>query len=104
MENDGWLVGEAVVMPNHLHLLIRRKVSSYSLREVLIRFKGRSSHSINREIDRSGKLWQQDWFDRWMRHDAECRKVIEYIRQNPVKARLCDQWDAYPWRISGGCP
>jgi len=100
MEREGWWVGEATVMPNHVHLLIRRQASDYSLREILQRFKGRSARWVNQELKRTGRLWQQDWFDRWMRNEAELRKTIAYIRNNPVKARIVDQWQAYPWRIS----
>ena len=100
MNQEGWRVGEATLMPNHVHLLIRSEASPHSLKEILKRFKGRSSRQVNDALGRSGKFWQQDWFDRWMRHEAERRKVVDYIRANPVKAKLCAEWADYPWRIS----
>jgi len=100
MEKEGWLVGEATVMPNHVHLLILREDSKFSLKEILERFKGRSARWINQELDRSGRFWQQDWFDRWMRHEGELTKTVAYIRNNPVKAKLVDEWRDYRWRIS----
>jgi REP element-mobilizing transposase RayT len=100
METEGWLVGEATVMPNHLHLLILRQDSEFSLKEILKRFKGRSARGINQALERSGRFWQEDWFDRWMRHEAELTKTIAYIRNNPVKAKLASQWRDYRWRIS----
>ena len=101
IEDEGWLVGDATIMPNHVHLLIYRKQSGCSLREVLIRFKGRSAKWTNHALGRSGKFWQQDWFDRWMRHEGEFVKTVKYIRDNPVKAKLCEKWDEYPYRING---
>jgi len=100
MEKEGWQVGEATLMPNHVHLLIRRMDSVHSLKEILQRFKGRSARSSNIALNRRGKFWQQDWFDRWMRHEGELLKTVNYIRNNPVKARLCRDWSDYRWRIS----
>ncbi len=100
MEDEGWSVGEATVMPNHIHLLIIRQKYNFSLKQILKRFKGRSSRWINQELDRSGRFWQEDWFDRWMRNHDELRKTVAYIRNNPVKANLVKQWSDYPWRIS----
>jgi len=60
----GWLVGEATMMPDHVHLLIRRQNADYSLRDILQRFKVSSMRWINQELGRSGRLWQGDWFDR----------------------------------------
>ena len=100
MQAEGWLVGEATIMPNHIHLLILRHASEYSLKQILTRFKGRSSRWINKELARTGRAWQHDWFDRWMRHEGELDKVVAYIRNNPVKAQLVSKWDDYRWRIS----
>ena len=100
MGDEGWLVGEATVMPNHIHLLILRQNSDFSLKEILERFKGRSARWINQALGRSGRFWQEDWFDRWMRHEGELTKTIDYIRNNPVKAKLVSEWKDYRWRIS----
>ncbi len=100
LEGDGWLVGEAVIMPNHLHCVIYPGEKHLPLREALSRLKGRSARRLNVLLKRQGRFWQQDWFDRWMRNEAELDKTINYIRQNPVKAKLVDDWRDYPWRIS----
>lgn len=100
IEKEGWLVGEATVMPNHVHLLILCENSPYSLKEILERFKGRSARWINQLSNRSGRFWQEDWFDRWMRNEGELTKTIAYIRNNPVKAKLVKEWSDYRWRIS----
>jgi REP element-mobilizing transposase RayT len=100
METEGWQVGEATLMPNHIHLIIRRMDSTHSMKEILHRFKGRSARAANLALNRKGKFWQQDWFDRWMRHEGELLKTVNYIRNNPVKAKLCSDWSDYLWRIS----
>jgi len=100
IETEGWLVGEATIMPNHIHLLMIRQNSVFSLKEILMRFKGRSARRINSKLRRRGRFWQEDWFDRWMRHDGERMKTVAYIRNNPVKAGLAKDWADYHWRIS----
>ncbi|TVP78772.1 MAG: hypothetical protein EA353_07640 [Puniceicoccaceae bacterium] len=100
MEKEGWLVGEATVMPNHVHLLILEQDTGFSLKQIVERFKGRSARWINQALGRSERFWQQDWFDRWIRNEGELAKTIAYIRNNPVKAKLASDWKAYQWRIS----
>ena len=34
-------------------------------------------------------FWQADYFDRYIRDQEHYRKVVRYIENNPVKARLC---------------
>jgi len=100
LEKEGWVVAEATVMPNHIHFLIRRGTSTHSLKEIVKRFKGRSSRWLNQELDVEGKFWQADWFDRWMRNESELKRTVDYIRNNPVKAKLVNEWVDYRWRIS----
>lgn len=97
---DGWNVGEAVIMPNHIHLLIKEGECPLPLQQLLKFFKGRSARRLNLQLNREGRFWQEDWFDRWMRNEGELIKTIRYIRENPVKAKLVGDWTDYPWRIS----
>ena len=94
-------MGEATILHNHIHLLIRRQASDYSLQQILSRFKGRSSRWINQGLKQAIQLWQPDWFDQWVRENCGRLEVIEYIRQNPVKAGLVKEWTQHRWRISG---
>lgn len=82
-----------VVMPNHLHLLTApldcERVESF--KKAMTQFKQRSTQMLNRELGRRGQLWQSYQYDRWVRNETEYCRWIEYFRQNPVKARLCQQ-------------
>jgi REP element-mobilizing transposase RayT len=100
IETEGWQLGDGVIMPNHVHLLMR-KVSDAGLplRQALERLKGRSARLINKALKRTGRFWQEDWFDRWMRDEAEHQRTIQYIRNNPVKAGLCQDWASFHGRI-----
>ena len=86
------------IMPNHFHaLLASTSEGSINLHDLLGVLKGRSSRRINLALGRAGPLWQREWFDRWMRNDAEWDKCADYIRQNPVKAGLVQHWQDHPW-------
>lgn len=101
MQDEGWLVGEATIMPNHVHLLIYRQNSAYSLTQILSRFKGRSTRWVNQGLKQAIQLWQDDWFDRRIHQNNERAEVVAYIRNNPVKVGLVSEWSQHRWRISG---
>jgi putative transposase len=85
------------VMPNHVHVLIML-LKDHALGEVVQQWKGVTSMQLNRLLGQSGRLWQPDYFDRSVRdmdHFYNCRS---YIRNNPVKAKLCEKPE--DWRYS----
>jgi len=84
-------------MPNHVHLLAQVHPTSADMHTVLSHWKGATSHAANQILQRSGAFWQRDWFDRVIRSKAELDRVKKYIQQNPVKAGLCQEWQAYPY-------
>jgi putative transposase len=92
----------AVVMPDHVHLLLTPKEKNeggyYSLTEILHSLKSFTSNRINRFLNRKGTLWQDDYFNRIVRDEGEFLEKWNYIRNNPVKKELCqhpDEWDAF---------
>ena len=46
----------------------------------------------------SGRFWQPEYFDRWLRDAQEVEHAIRYVESNPVVAGLCDH--ALEWRFS----
>ncbi len=48
-----------------------------------------------------GKVWQDGRYDRLIRNRQEFENTWEYIRQNPVKAGLCNTPEEYQffWEI-----
>ena len=88
-------------MPNHWHAILRPASGcELNLSQIMRGVKGRTARRINLALGRTGAFWQSDWFDRWLRTDAEGARVIDYIQQNPVKAGLVRQWTDWPHRIS----
>lgn len=85
------------VMPNHWHaLLIPGPDCPHTLSDIMKRLKGRTAKRLRTLLGGRGPVWQREWFDRWMRSDAEHEKCVAYIRNNPVKAGLIRNWMEHP--------
>jgi type I restriction enzyme R subunit len=94
-----------VVMPSHLHRLFRplprwvatladdRRTPRERIAYSLNRF---TATACNRLRNAAGAFWQTESYDHWVRDVEELERVIRYIEENPVKARLVgrpDQWE-----------
>jgi len=81
-----WL-GNFVVMPNHVHVLVR-PIGEHSLSEVLHSWKSFTAKKITGVIGHSGTVWQEESFDNIVRDQIALEKFTAYIKENPRKARL----------------
>lgn len=94
----------AVVMSNHVHLLLRplrdTAGAAFSLREILQSLKGASAHSINHKTGHKGPVWQEESFDQVIRGKVDFFDKLEYIEMNPVTAGLSKQPGEYKWSWS----
>lgn len=87
---------EWCVMPNHVHVLLRLRPGT-SMQTVVRSWKNFTARRINRSIGRSGRFWAPDYFDRLIRDEAHLLRARTYIRNNPVKASLCERPEDWPW-------
>lgn len=86
------------IMPNHWHALLAPATDcSHSLSEIMKRLKGRTAKRLRRHLGGRGGIWQREWFDHWIRDDAEWERCVAYIRNNPVKAGLVAEWTQHAW-------
>lgn len=53
-------------MPNHVHLLFTLSPEE-SFKEVIHSIKSFTAHEINKALNRSGAIWQQESYDRMIR-------------------------------------
>jgi REP element-mobilizing transposase RayT len=94
-------VTAAVVMPDHVHLMFKPTVvesdAEYSLSKILQGVKGFSAWGVNKYRGTNGALWQDESFDRIVRDYDEFLEKWNYIRNNPVKAELCNAPEDYPF-------
>jgi REP element-mobilizing transposase RayT len=95
-----------VVMPNHVHVVVRPTSSqSHALEDIVGGWKSYSARQINNRLRRVGDLWQQESYDRIIRDEEHLWQVIRYIGDNPGKAGLpseiCPMWIRPEWVAIG---
>jgi len=97
-----------VVMPDHVHLLLtslpRRDGWPYILPEIMHAIKGTSARKINLLLGRTGRVWQEEFFDHVLRSNESLAGKVDYICQNPVRAGLVERESDYPWLWRGKLP
>ena len=84
----------AVVMPDHVHLLLT-PLEGYSLSRVMKGIKGTTARLLNLARHRCGSVWRDESFDRIIRGQKEFERKIHYMYLNPVKAGLTTDPDNY---------
>ncbi len=88
------------IMPNHVHLLIEHLIELKKIVQSWKSFTGRWVMRRNAELELGvpGKsLWMREYWYRYIRNEEHLHNVIEYIHQNPVKARLCQFPESWRW-------
>lgn len=93
---DRFLLDAYVIMPDHVHLLIR-PITGWSLAAILRGLKGFSAWEINRTLKRHGSVWQAESFDHLIRNNADWLDKFDYIHNNPMKAGLVSRPQDYPF-------
>lgn len=92
---DGWKhfdgaryeLGDLVVMPNHVHLLLT-PLPGHELEDILQSRKRHAARELNLLLNRSGDFWQKHSYDHIVRNEVELRAFQKYIAENPTKAGL----------------
>jgi REP element-mobilizing transposase RayT len=95
-----------VIMPNHVHVLVRPLVAEeHALEDVLQSWKQFTAKRINRQSRSSGSLWQDESFDRIVRDEEHLYRCIQYTGTNATRAKLpprtCPRWVRPEWEAIG---
>lgn len=86
-----------VVMPNHVHGVVRPK-PGFSLSEILHSWKSFTSHEINERIaPKIVPLWQGESYNHLIRDDDDLHRTCHYTIMNPVNAGLSTQAEGWQW-------
>ena len=75
-----------VIMPNHVHMLIR-PLGTYKISKILHGIKGFSGNAINKLTCSNGEFWMRESFDRMVRSEAAYEHYLRYIISNPRKLK-----------------
>ncbi len=86
-DGDRYVLHEAVVMPNHVHVLFS-PLGDHSLSDILHSWKSFTGKAINKAKGLEGSFWQGDYYDRLVRSQKHFDRVEDYIRKNPEQAAL----------------
>lgn len=90
----------AVVMPDHVHLScmpLLDENGSILIPEITRSIKSDSARRITKALVRTGRVWQDESFDRILRGDESLRREVMYILQNPVRSGLATTPERYRW-------
>ncbi|MBL4591503.1 MAG: transposase [Phycisphaerales bacterium] len=100
-----------VLMPNHVHLLIRepeagdvsdllRSLKGTLARRVMSRWRELDAPVLDQLSDRGGKMWfwqRGGGYDRNIVSDDEFDEKVGYIHMNPVRAGLVEKATDWGW-------
>lgn len=95
-DEQKYLLHEFVVMPNHLHALLTPE-RNLSLERAMQFIKGGFSFRL-----RQGHIWQASFTNHRVRDWEDYERHREYVRMNPVRARLVARAEEYPYSSAGG--
>ncbi len=89
-----------VLMPNHVHLLAA-PLAGHSLSNMMHSIKSYTAQQANKILQRNGRFWFEDYFDRYIRNAKHFENAIGYVESNPVRAGLCNS--PGEWRFGSAC-
>ena len=95
---NGWFVGDYVLMPDHVHLFACPDGDADDMAAWVKMWKSVSARRLIRECDVEAPVWQEEYFDRFLRTSESYAQKWEYVRNNPVRAGLVSDADAWPYK------
>jgi Ser-tRNA(Ala) deacylase AlaX/REP element-mobilizing transposase RayT len=105
-EHQQYQLYAACVMPDHVHLLFEPQIKEedkdgktvfWSLSEILQGIKSASAHNINKSLNQTGHVWEQESMDRMIRGQSDLEEKFHYICRNPWDAGVVELTENYPW-------
>ncbi len=83
------------LMSNHVHLLVREKADTVS--RTMSRIGTSYAKWYNQKYSRSGHVFQGRYSSECIEDDKYLLTVVRYIHNNPVKAGMVREREAYQW-------
>jgi putative transposase len=83
-----------VVMPHHVHA-VPKPADGFTLSRIMHGVKGVTARLVNQRRGTHGSVWQDESWDRIIRDTDELEEKLDYMYQNPIKAGICTQGEAY---------
>ena len=91
-----YLLHDFVLMPDHLHILLTPGPTT-TLEKAMQLIKGGSSYEIHKRRGQRMEIRQPGFHERTIRDAQDFHSRAEYIRMNPVEARLVETPEQWPY-------
>jgi len=91
----GVAVGRYVILPDHLHFFV-----AIPANVTLGDWVGTLKRVVGKTVERADSrdpIWQRGFFDHLLRTAESYSQKWNYVRENPVRARLVESADAWPY-------
>ena len=89
------------IMPNHVHAVFtplpKADGTYHAISAIMHSLKRYTARQANLLLGREGSFWQHENYDHVVRDEAEWRRIITYVLNNPVKAGLVQHWEEREW-------
>jgi len=96
-DGDRYRLFAWVIMPNHVHVLLLL-LPGNTLAGVTHSWKSFTARKLNALTGSTGRVWQPETYDRFIRTVRHYRRCVGYIHGNPPSAGLTASADE--WRFS----
>jgi len=84
----------AVVMPEHIHFVA--ELINASLAKVLHSLKSYSANRINGVLERTGQVWEHQYYEHAIRNEKSLLETVKYCLENPVRKGIVEDLKEYP--------
>jgi putative transposase len=88
-EKQHWFCHLALLMPDHVHLLV-----CFPPEKILSRVVGLWKRGLAK---RHAISWQRNFFEHRLRNNENIQQKADYILENPVRAGLVEEWKDWPY-------
>ena len=81
------------LMPDHVHLVLGPSSSCD-----IVTFVGQIKNLAQRQAWKmgvTGRIWQESFWDRFLREEESLDEVARYVLNNPVRKGLVEKWRDY---------
>ena len=90
-----WRVHAYCLMSTHYHAVVESTTAQLSAG--LQRLNGRYAQLFNQRYRRRGHVFEARFSSRVVCDEPHYEATLEYVRQNPVRAGICEAADEWPW-------